>query len=394
MVAERHATFSYDPFSAENTADPYPAYQGMLADFPVYRSDERNFWALTRFEDVQSALRDWRRLSSAAGVRIDDLLELAGPSPLTMDPPRHSALRNLVRGPFSARELDAIAPLVRRNAEDLVDSFADLSEMDAVAQFAKLLPVAVICEFLGVPREDAPMLKGWADSMLETVPGETGATDAARSGAAILRSYWTERLDERRRGRSEDLLSTIANAAVDGELLPLDEQIGMCNLVFEAGNATTGTLIANALLAMDTHRDQRDWLMSHFDLLPQAVEEFVRFESPVQGLLRVTTEEVTIHDVPIPAGARLLLIVAAANRDPRIWPSPDTLDLSRPAIRNLAFGEGIHLCLGAPLARIEAPIAIRLFLERFPRYEVTALERFHDVSMRTLQSLKVRTNVD
>lgn len=383
------APFAYDPLSAENTADPYPAYRTMLADHPVYWNEDRCFWALSRFADVQTALRDWRDYSSAAGVRIDDLLELAGPSPLTMDPPRHDALRSLIRKPFSSREMAALAPMVERTANRLLDSARDEEEFDAVAQFAKLLPVAVIGNLLGVDPADVPMLKGWADAMLETVPGSASATDAARSSAHDLRRYWLDLLADRHAKPREDLLSLIAGMIVDGERLPEDEQVGMCNLIFEAGNATTGTLIGNAILAMDRFPEQQRWLRSNLEDLPRAVEEFVRFESPVQGLMRVATTDLDIHGETISAGSTVLLLIAAANRDPRVWDDPDSLDLSRAPQRNMAFGEGVHLCLGAPLARLEAPIAIRLFLERFPAYEVASLERFHDVSMRTLSSLKI-----
>jgi len=153
--------------------------------------------------------------------------------------------------------------------------------------------------------------------------------------------------------------------------------------------ATTGTLIANAILALGTHPAQLDWLRQHPDHLPGAIEEFLRWESPVQTLMRVTTTEVLLHGARIPAGSRVLLVLGAANRDGRVWDAPDELRLDREVVRNLAFGEGIHHCLGAPLARLEAPIALRSFLSAIPEYQVGAVTRFHDVSMRTLKSLTI-----
>jgi hypothetical protein len=381
---------TYDPFSPENTADPYPAYQAMLEHAPVYRNAQRGFWALTRYEDVRAAIHDWQRFSSAEGVRIDDLLELAGPSPLTMDPPRHGVLRNVVRRPFAPRETRALAATVADTAASLLHANSGRTEFDAVTEFAKLLPVKVICHMLGVADEDAAMLKGWADQMLETVPGVVGTPEPARVAALNMREYWTEQLRRRRVGEYDDLISAIAVAKVDAEPIPLDEQIGMCNLVFEAGNATTGTLIANALHALATYESERDWLITNPELMSQAIEEFLRYESPVQSLLRVTKVDVVLHGVTIPAGDTVLLILGAANRDPQVWERPDDLDLARPVQSHLAFGEGIHHCLGAPLARLEAPIAVKLFLETYPDYAITSVARFHDVSMRTLKSLVVR----
>jgi cytochrome P450 len=381
--------FTYDPFSPENTADPYPVYQAMLEHAPVYRNDERRFWALTRYDDVRSAILDWQHFSSAEGVRIDDLLELAGPSPLTMDPPRHGVLRNVVRRPFAPRETRALTDRVTDIATALLHANSGRAQFDAVTEFAKLLPVKVIATMMGVADEDTLMLKGWADQMLETVPGVVGTPDAARTAAVNMREYWTDQLRQRGNDDRQDIIASIAAAEVDGDAIGLDEQIGMCNLVFEAGNATTGTLIANALHALATFEAQREWLIANPDLMPQAIEEFLRFESPVQSLLRVTRADLELHDRTIPAGETVLLVLGAANRDPRVWDRPDTLELSRAVQSHLAFGEGIHHCLGAPLARLEAPIAVSLFLETFPNYVVSSVERFHDVSMRTLKSLVV-----
>ena len=379
----------FDPFADENTHDPFPTYQRLLLEAPAYHNPGRDFWAISRFEDVKAALMDWDTYSSAEGVRIDSLLELAGPSPLTMDPPRHSLLRNLLRKPFAPRGIAELEDVVEQTAADLLKDLELESSIEVVSRFAKLLPVAVICRLLGVPASDAKMLKGWADSMLETVPGQEGSTPEALKGAEQLRSYWLEQLSERRVNPRDDILSIIATALVEGEPLSVAEQVGMCNLVFEAGNATTGTLIANSILALGTHPEQRDWLVANPNHLPDAIEEFLRWESPVQALMRVTKKPVNLHGVEIPVGARVLLVIGAANRDPRVWESPDELNLNRPLVRHLAFGDGIHHCLGAPLARLEAPIALRQFMAQYPTYEIASVTRFHDVSMRTLKALSI-----
>jgi cytochrome P450 len=379
----------FDPFADENTQDPFATYQWLLSDAPAYHNVERDFWAISRFDDVKSALMDWETYSSAEGVRIDSLLELAGPSPLTMDPPRHGLLRNLLRKPFAPRGISELEVAVTEVSASLLRDMQSEGSIEVVSRFAKLLPVAVICRLMGVPASDAKMLKGWADSMLETVPGQVGSTPEALHGAGQLRDYWLEQLSDRRADPRDDILSIIASAVVDGEPLSVSEQVGMCNLVFEAGNATTGTLISNSILALGTHPEQKEWLVANPERLPDAIEEFLRWESPVQTLMRVTKRQVSLHGVEIPAGARVLLVLGAANRDPQVWTSPDELRLDRPVLRNLAFGEGIHHCLGAPLARLEAPIALRQFMAQFPDYEVASVTRFHDVSMRTLKSLSI-----
>ncbi len=380
----------YDPFAHENTQDPFPSYQRLLAEAPVYHNDNRDFWAISRYDDVKAALLDWENYSSAEGVRIDSLLELAGPSPLTMDPPRHGHLRNLLRKPFAPQGIADLAVVVEQTVATLLDDLVDEQEFEVVTRFAKLLPVVVICRLMGVPDGEAITLKGWADAMLETIPGHEGSTPEALRGAEQLREYWLEQLSERRVAPRDDILTIIATALVDDEPLTVAEQIGMCNLVFEAGNATTGTLLANSILALGTHPEQMDFFAANPDDLTKAIEEFLRWESPVQALMRVTKKPVTLHGVEIPAGARVLLVIGAANRDPRVWESPDELRLNRPFIRHLAFGYGIHLCIGATLARLEAPIALRHFIDRYPSYEVTSVSRFHDVSMRTLRSLSIR----
>jgi cytochrome P450 len=381
---------TYDPFDAATNVDPYPIYRRLLSEHPLYYNPERDLWVLSRFVDVQAAVNDAATYSSSGGVRVDDLLELVGPSPLTTDPPRHGLMRNVLRPLFAPRVMRDLEPTIAASVQRLLDRLDGRNEFDVAKEFAKLVPVTVICHLLGVPVEDAPMLKGWADAMLETVPGSPSATPVAWAASAAVRAYWLEALEARRSEPRKDILTAVAAASTGTTDLSVDEQVGMCNLVFEAGNATTGSLISNALLALAGFEEQKRWLAANPDGLPGAVEEFVRWESPVQSLLRTTTREVEIHDTVIPAGARVMLQLGAANRDPSVWDDPDRLDLSRPPKRNLGFGEGIHFCIGAPLARLEAPAALSAFLSRYPEYSTVSGKRFHDVALRTLDSLVVR----
>jgi cytochrome P450 len=375
----------YDPFAQEIQDDPYPIYERLLADYPAFYNADRDFWAISRFSNVQEVARDWRRFSSAQGVRVDDLLELAGPSFITMDPVRHDVLRKLVRGPFEAREVAALESLIEAKTRALLTEVDTSVDVDMAAEFAKRLPVLVICHLLGLPEADAPILKSWGDQLLEssTAPG------AARMAAASLAEYWRNELEQRRRTPGTDILSLIVQSDGNPRLLP-EEEIGICNLLFEAGNSTTTSLIGSALLYLARYPEQREWLRSNEHALPAAIEELLRFDAPVQNQTRVTTEDVDVAGSLVPRGSTVMLLLGAANRDPRVWPEPGRLWFGRAKRRNLAFGEGIHHCIGAPLARLEARIAVRVLLTDMATYEVTHVERFHDVTLRMIRRLIVR----
>jgi cytochrome P450 len=375
---------SYDPFSRETQLDPYPGYRWLLEHAPVYFNPDGGFYALSRHADVQAAFRDWRTFSSSAGVTLDALLEITGPSFLTMDPPRHELLRELVRDPFRPKAIAELEARVAEHAANLLDELGD--EADLVAELASRLPVLVICDLMGFPTADEPALRQLSDLVLERVPDETSTPRAARDAALEMRAYFAEHLARRRRDGGDDLVTRLALA----EGLTEDEQIGISFLLFEAGNSTTKSLLANALLLLAEHPAEREWLEANPAGTPGAIEEILRFESPVQNMGRVTTAPVELHGETIPAGARVLLVIGAANRDPRVFPDPDRFDLARAPRRTLAFGEGIHHCLGAPLARLEARVALRLFLERVASHEVLELERFHDVTQRNLKRLRAR----
>jgi cytochrome P450 len=378
----------YDPFSLETQLDPYPTYAWLLEHEPVYRNSTRGFYALSRFADVQAAFRDWEAYSSAGGVTVDDLLEITGPSFLTMDPPRHDALRDILKAPFRPKQIETLEADVRTHVGALIAELDD--EVDIVEAFARRLPVRVICGLLGFPVEDERMLGRWSDLVLERRPDDEHTPAAARNAAAELRSYFVAQLEDRLRTRRDDLVGLVAAARLDGAPLPEEEQIGICFLLFEAGNSTTKSLLANAVYLLAEHRAQREWLLSNPDRIVGAIEEVLRFESPVQNMGRIVSRDVDLHGVTIPAGSRLLLLIGAANRDPRVFAAPDTFDLSRRPVRNLAFGDGIHHCIGGPLARVEARIALGALIARFPAYTVVELERFHDVTQRNLKKLVIR----
>ena len=337
---------------------------------------------------MQAAFRDWRTFSNAGGVTVDELLALTGPSFLTMDPPRHDLLRAVVREPFRPRALAALEERIRGHARELVDAF--VGEVDVMASFAQRLPVRIVCELLGFPLADELLLKRWSDAILERVPDDHRSPAAARAAANAMREYFVEQLADRSRRPGDDILSLLVTARLAGEPIPHDELVGICFLLFEAGNSTTTALLGTSVLLLGSEPAQRAWFARHPGGQNDAVEELLRFESPVQNMGRIAARDVELHGVEVAAGKRVLLLIGAANRDRRAFDRPNVLNLAREPIRNLAFGDGIHHCIGAPLARLEGRIALDELLGRFPDYQVTGFERFHDVTQRNLKRLVVR----
>ena len=356
----------YDPFLFYE--DPYPVYRRLRDEAPVYLNRERSIWVLSRFDDVQRAGRDWRTFSSAEGVDIDDS-RLGPGSFLDADPPRHDELRKILHADFAPASLGRLEPLIAAKVDTLVASLLERGQVDLVDELARRLPVSVVCDLLGAPAEDHPQLEAWYAGMLYREPGRPEVTDVAEHATREIRAYIVDAVTERLRSPRGDLLSTIAAAHGEGRL-SMDEVDGMCRLLLLAGVHTTSSLIANALMLLEDRPDDRRALGADPARIPDAIEELLRYLAPVQSGARVTTDEVEIHGMSVPRGERVLLLWASANRDERRFPDPDLLDLGRRPLRNVAFGEGIHFCLGAPLARLEARIAFEALFTRVPEYEI------------------------
>jgi hypothetical protein len=377
--------FEYDIFSPETQDDPYPVYEWLLAQGPVYRNEKRDFYAVARFQDVAANLRDWQGFSSSAGVRPDDLLEMQGPSIIAMAPPRHRELRQIVQPAFGPQEIARLEPIVEKKANALLADLVYDDEIDIVPAFVKRLPVLVVCELMGLPEADAGMLKDWADETASTSAADGSTSASARGAAKNLRDYFAGQLADRRRHPGDDLISRLATS--DAGPGPQGEAVGMCNLVFEAGNSTTSSLIGNSLVALAEHPGERAWALEHPEAWPGAIEELLRYDAPVQNLSRVVTGPVSVEGMTIPAGATVVLVLGAADRDPREWDAPNALRLRREPRRNLAFGAGIHHCIGAPLARLEGRIGLQLLLARMPDYEIVMAERAHDINLHMYKSV-------
>lgn len=364
----------YDPFDADIQDDPYPTYRLLRNEAPVHRAEDSNTWVISRHEDVSAALLDYHTYSSVNGVFptppgstfVDSFL----PMMIMMDPPRHDQLRALVSRAFTPRRVAALGDGIEQLAEHMVEQLdCACGTVDFVADFAGTIPALVIADLLGVPREDRAQFRQWSSTLIQSNPahGEVGEGLAA---AAAVYAYFADFLADRRHTPREDLMSALVGAEVNGEKLSDDELLGFCLLLLIAGHETTTNLLGNAAVVLAEHRSTRQRLAANPALLGPAVEELLRFDSPVQGLSRVVTHDVTLHGITMSEGDSVLLLFGSANRDERVFPNPDDFDIGRKPEHQVGFGRGIHFCLGAALARMETRIALRAFLSRVPNWQV------------------------
>jgi cytochrome P450 len=370
--------------------DPYPVYRELRHEHPVYHNPERDFWALSRFSDVQDAARDWRRFSSSGGVDIDVAADFFGAGDfISFEPPKHTRLRGVVKEAFSMRGVAALEEGICARVDELLDDVLELDTCDFVGQVAARLPLGVIFGVLGFPGGDGDELMPLMHDVLERTPGASDVPDRAIGALRGLESYIDEIAARRRRHPEDDVLSAIVEAERAGDVLP-GEATGICLLLLLAGWETTSVLAANAIWLLARYPEQRGLLIDQPDRIPAAIEEMLRFESPAQQHMRIAVQDVELHGVTIPAGDRVVLLWASANRDETRWQDADRFDVVRSPQRNLAFGEGIHHCLGAPLARLEGRVVVERVLARAPDYEVGEPERFPGVVIRGFTRLPVR----
>jgi cytochrome P450 len=368
---------NYSPYTPEIHENPYPIYRHLRDKCPVFHNEELDFWAIFRFEDVQAASRDWKTFTTREGTFLkDEIAAMREFMPaegkfLDMDPPRSAELRRLVKDPFALNEIKFMEPKIRSLVVHLIDLFADRGNADLAIEFAYPLPVTVISEMLGIPPEDHDDVSEWSHRMFDRNPSDGKATPAAYETGHRLRDYFHKMAAERRRVPRNDLMNLLVHSEVDGVSLTDDEIVGMAVFLYAAGNETTSMLISTALWLLDRHRDDRQRLQRDPSMIPAAVEEILRYDSPVCQEARATTRDVEIGGTVIPRGKKVLLVYGSANRDESEFSRSEELDLSREVKRHLAFGEGIHYCLGAPLARLETRVALEEILARVPEYEVT-----------------------
>ena len=308
-----------------------------------------------------------------------------------VDPPIHTRLRGALRLAFSPSALRSrFEPIVRGKVIELIDAFADAGQADFARDLARPLPGTTMFSWFGFPEVDHPQLLGWFGDMLERDAGERALPARAIAGRDHMRAYMQAMAAERLRAPREDLMSILVEARAAGSISS-DELLGASMLLFVAGITTTSGLISNSLLHLDRFPDQRNLIRDDPSMIPAAIEELLRFDAPIQALARTTTRDVAAHGGVIPEGARVVLVWASANRDERRWADPDRLDITRDPQRHVSFGDGIHHCLGAPLARLEARIVFEELFRRIPEYAVTGpIVRVKTPTDRALESLPVQ----
>jgi cytochrome P450 len=373
------APFEFDPFDARNFEDPFSAFKIMRRDYPVYKRPIPNhkiwphFWMLSRAADIDMALKDWKRFSSAKGTLIDSDVSLLPPNMFNMDPPRHDELRAILARVLTPRRVADLEGAIREAARGLLKPHLQKGRLDAATDYAQMIPTLTMCSLMDLPVADRQQFLQWN---LDTLAGDDFTGPKALQAYAEMGQYWERLVAERRQKKGgADLVSQILHHDKESVELSDEEIGGFCSLLHDASQNTTMNMIANSIVTLSRHPEQRARLINEPELWGTAVDELLRFVSPVQGLARVTTEDVTLHGVTIPKGDQVLILYGAANHDENAFENPELLDFDRPRVKaHWALGQGIHTCLGAAVARLETKVALQSLLEVAPDYRVVESE--------------------
>ena len=385
-------SLEYNPFAYAMHEDPYPTYARLRDEEPVYQNEKLGFWALSRFDDVLAGYRDWAAFTSTGGIALEEVGTDSAPSMIGMDPPDQTALRKLVVRAFAPTRVGALEPRVRRLTTGFLDQVVEAGECDLIERFAALLPSDVISTLLGAPQEVHSDLRIWTETLMHREDGVAKPPEAANQAAKSLIDYFGVLIEEKRKQPADDLVSALLEAELDGRRLADLEILGFCFLLISGGNETTEKLIANTVHQLARHPDQRRVLLDDPSRIPDAVEESLRFRSPTQYMVRTTLRDVSLRDRTIPAGHKVMLLIGAANHDERQFDAPERFDIARKMERHLAFGFGVHFCLGARLARLEARVAMEEIHQRLPDYRVdeSGVSVVHAGNVAGLATLPIR----
>jgi len=385
----------FNPYAYEFHEDPFPVYRQLRDEAPCYHDDELGFWALSRYADVLDALHDPETYCSRHGITLEQGNSL--PMLLTTDPPAHTGLRRLVSRAFTPRRIAGLEPAIRALSTRYLDALAGGPEIDLIAEYAALLPMDVISKLIGVPDSDQTQLRIWSDALLHREEGVPDVTPEGIEAGYHLYKYFSAFVADRRARSSapdaDDFTAALLSAGTDGELLTDEQVVGFCFLLIIAGNETTTKLLGNCLLALQRFPGERVKVIADPARIPDAVEEILRYEGSTQLMARTLTRDVELHGRTMPAGDKVLLLLGSGNRDERVWERPDVFDIDRSwPTHHLGFGHGIHVCLGAALARLEMRVSLEEFLDRYPGYEIDEhhLARVHSGNVRGYARMPAR----
>jgi hypothetical protein len=386
----------------EQRQNPYPLYHRFRDEHPMHRADP-GLWTLTRYHDILAVLRDDRfsadpRNATAfdelrEGMEESPIRNAAGTVLLFTDPPDHTVMRTLVNKAFTPRTVEKLRTHITGIVDDLLEPLSSQDGMDVIGDFAYPLPALVICELMGVPVEDRDSFKGWSSDVapiLDPVSTPESLNKAMGTIAQFGMYFWAL-IEDRRTAPRDDFLSALISAEENDQKLTTEQLLSLCVLIFIAGHETTQNLIGNGLLALLRNPDQLELLRAEPLRIRGAVEELLRYDSPVQLTARSATTDIRVADQVIPKGEEVIVLLGAGNRDPAVFPDPDRLDITREKSQVVSFGGGAHFCLGAGLARLEGEIAFPALLSRFPDLELDEDPQYRATfTLRGLESLKVR----
>jgi cytochrome P450 len=361
----------------------------LRAEAPLYYNDRHDFYVLSRNEDVDRALTDWKTFSSSRGPILEVIkanIQIPPGTLLMEDPPAHDIHRSLLARVFTPRRVASIEPQIRDYCTRCLDRLVGVESFDLMTEFANEVPMRVIGMLLGIPEADQPAIRERADAKLRTVPGQKMKVS---QGALMDSDLFADYIDWRAKHPSDDLMTELLNAEFEDETgtvrrLTRPEILTYVTVLAGAGNETTARLIGWLVSVLARHPDQRKELTDDPRLCPNAIEETLRFEPTGHAIARYVTTDVELHGDEVPAGSAMMLLVASANRDERRWPDPDRFDIHRKTSQHLTFGIGTHYCLGAALARLEARVALEEILEHFPKWEVD----WNDVALSSTSTMR------
>ncbi|GCE50866.1 hypothetical protein EI42_02323 [Thermosporothrix hazakensis] len=378
-------SFMLDKLSTiQDVEHSYKYYQIMRDTQPVWYDEQTRSWNVFRYQDVYTVVTDHQRFSSQmkASRSLDRVLEnesriKMGKALTRLDPPLHRRYRNLVSPAFTPRALSRLSGRIEAISQELLDQVRAAGKMEFVADFAYPLPTIVIAEMIGVPTSDRPLFRGWADELLNSQIQRAEEPHDGDSNVrrmvdvfAEMSEYFDRMLEERRRHPRNDMMSELLAVELDGERLSTEDTISFCITLLLAGHVTTLNLLSLAIYCFHTHPDAMERLRKQRELMPGAIEEVLRYMSPVRALRRVTAADVTLGDVTIPKNAQVFAWLASANYDERQFAEPERFDITREPNKHLSFGHGVHFCIGAPLARMEAGIALPMILQQLPELRI------------------------